>query len=112
MQNVTQVKEINLILMAVAFEELVCSVARLPHEQRFEWGCNSTDNVFRIARSFEYYAMICAAGREAPTTEGFRQFIFDRADALARVPVHELKKYKHISADDLYPDDENEAEAA
>ena len=44
-----------------------------------------------VVRSFEYYARICEAGDELPTTEGFRRFIIGRADALVRTREERAK---------------------
>ena len=77
-------KKLEIYFMTYAFERLVDSVSLLPEEKRCCWGITDTECVETVVRSFEYYARICEAGDELPTTEGFRRFIIGRADALVR----------------------------
>lgn len=100
-------KKVNTYLMTSAFEQLVDTVSRLPEEKRCCWGITDSDCVITIVRSFEYYARICAAGNETPTTDGFRSFIIGRANALARSQAAR-KKFERL--DDLaIEEDEQEA---
>lgn len=99
-------KKVNTYLMTSAFEQLVDTVSRLPEEKRYCWGITDSDCVITIVRSFEYYARICAAGNETPTTEGFRSFIIGRANNLAHSQTAR-KRFERL--DDLAIEDEAEA---